>query len=360
MYIINSREFNRINNKYIYMNILAVDVGVGTQDIMFYDTDYPIENSIKMVMPSPTKILAKRIRKHHNDILINGNTMGGGPVNKAIENHIKRGYKVLMTENAARTVRDDLKRVKSLGIEIVSEREHHPELGRVELKDIDLDSIKESLSKFEVKLDFDCIGIAIQDHGYLEGVGDRNFRFMKIKEKLNVPRYPEEFAYYDMVPEYFTRMNGVLNTLKGYKPIIMDSKFASICGATCDPIVKELNSYIAIDIGNGHTLAAAFDNGKIIGVFEHHTKSLDPEKIKYLIEKLIDGTITHNEVHDDGGHGAWTTAPMDNIECVVATGPMRGILQKTGMKVHYAAPAGDVMMAGPVGLIKAIMSRHTD
>ena len=51
---------------------------------------------------------------------------------------------------------------------------------------------------------------------------------------------------------------------------------------------------------------------------------------------------------------------MDNFECVVATGPMRRILQKTGMKVHYAAPAGDVMMAGPVGLIKAIMSRHTD
>ena len=94
------------------MKILAIDIGVGTQDIMFYDTDHPIENSIKMVMPSPTKILAKRIRKHHNDILINGNTMGGGPVNKAIENHIKRGYKVLMTENAARTVRDDLKRVK--------------------------------------------------------------------------------------------------------------------------------------------------------------------------------------------------------------------------------------------------------
>ena len=52
---------------------------------------------------------------------------------------------------------------------------NHPELGNVELKDIDLDSIKESLSKFDVKLDFDYIGIAIQDHGYMEGVGDRNF-----------------------------------------------------------------------------------------------------------------------------------------------------------------------------------------
>ena len=54
------------------------------------------------------------------------------------------------------------------------------------------------------------------------------------------PRYPEEFAYYDMVPKYFTRMNGVLNTLKGYEPIIMDSKFASICGATCDHYCKRV------------------------------------------------------------------------------------------------------------------------
>jgi len=340
------------------MKILAIDVGAGTQDIMLYDTDYPIENSIKMVMPSPTKIIAKRIREHHNDLIITGNTMGGGPVNSAIENHIKRGYKVLMTENAARTVRDNLEKVKMLGVGIIPEKEEHPELGRIELKDIDLESIKSALSQFDVKLDFDYIGIAIQDHGYMEGIGDRNFRFMKIKEKLNIPRYPEEFAYYDIIPKYFTRMHGVLKTLKGYKPTIMDSKFASICGATYDPFVKKLNSYIAIDIGNGHTLAAALENGKIIGVFEHHTNSLDPEKMEKLIGKLINGTITHKEIHDDGGHGAWTQAPINNYKYTVATGPQRRILEKTHLNVHYAAPAGDVMMTGPVGLIKAIMSKY--
>ena len=341
------------------MKILAVDIGVGTQDIMLYDTDYPIENSVKMVMPSPTKIVAKRIREHHKDILIRGATMGGGPVNRAVENHIKRGYNVLMTENSARTVRDDLNRVKALGIDIIPEGEKHPEIAKIELKDVDLEAIESALSKFDVTLDFDHIGVAVQDHGYMKGVGDRNFRFMKITEKLDVPRYPEEFAYYDGVPEYFTRMNGVLSTLKGYKPIIMDSKFAAVCGATCDDYVKDLNSYIIMDIGNGHTLAAAFENGRIIGVFEHHTRSLDVDKINHLLEKLQNGTITHEEVHKDGGHGAWVTGPMNDFECVVATGPLRGMLQKTDLNVHYAAPAGDVMMTGPVGLIKAIMSRYT-
>ena len=182
---------------------------------------------------------------------------------------------------------------------------------------------------------------------------------MKIKEKLDVARNPEEFAYHKTVPEYFSRMNGVLTTLKGYKTTIMDSKFASVCGATCDNYVKALNSYIVMDIGNGHTLAASFENNKILGVFEHHTRSLDPVKIVRLLKKLEKGTITHEEVHEDGGHGAWVTSPMNGVECVVATGPMRRILEKTDLKVHYAAPAGDVMMTGPVGLIKAIKSNYT-
>ena len=69
--------------------------------------------------------------------------------------------------------------------------------------------------------------------------------------------------------------------------------------------------------------------------------------------------LTQEEVHEDGGHGAWVTAPMNDFECIVATGPMRRILEKTDLTVHYAAPAGDVMMAGPVGLIKAIISNNT-
>jgi len=339
------------------MKILAVDIGVGTQDIMLYDSDDTIENSFKMVMPSPTRIIAEKIRNHHNDLFIKGSTMGGGPINKAIKNHLDRGYNVTMTESAAKTVRDDLDRVKKLGINIIPDNEKHPEIGSIELKDIDLDAIKEAFTMFGVEMDFDELGVAVQDHGYKPRLGDRNFRFMKIKEKLNVPRSPEEFAFHGDVPEYFTRMNAVLNSLKGYKPTLMDSKFASVCGATCDEYVKDLESYIIIDIGNGHTLAASCESGKIIGVFEHHTRALTATKLQNLVKKLEEGTITHEEVHDDGGHGAWVTGPMTKCECIVATGPLRELLKQTDFKVHNAAPAGDVMMTGPAGLIKSIIMK---
>ncbi|HTX61442.1 MAG TPA: DUF1786 family protein [Methanobacterium sp.] len=335
------------------MKILAIDVGSGTQDILLYDSINSIENSVKMVLPSPTRIYAEKIRKHRNDLFLGGETMGGGSINKAIKNHLNKGYRVMMTENSAKTVRDDLNRVKSLGIEIIPTDERHPEISEIELKDVDLEAIKESLHPFDLELEFDSIGVAVQDHGFNEEMGDRNFRFSKIKEKLGTPKPPEEFAYLNIVPDYFTRMNGVLRTLKGYEVIMMDSKFASICGATCDELVKTLDKYIAIDIGNGHTLAASFKNGKIHGVFEHHTGMLTPAKINRFVKELAVGTLRHEQIHEDGGHGAWIAEPIGEFPCLVATGPKRSILKNTGFKVHYAAPAGDVMMAGPVGLIKA-------
>lgn len=335
------------------MKILSIDIGSRTQDILFYDSEETIENSPKIVMPSPTRILADKIRKHR-DLLLTGETMGGGFINTAIKNHLKKGYKVTMTENAARTIKDNLDRVKSLGIEIIPESEINPELTDMELKDVDLPAIKEALSQFGVELEFDYIGVAVQDHGFMEGVSDRNFRFKKIREKLNVPRNPEEFAYLNSAPEYFTRMKAVLRTLKNYNTILMDSKFAAICGATCDEYVESLDSYIALDVGNGHTLAASVFDGKISGVFEHHTRMLTPNKLNNYIDELAKGILTHEQIHGDGGHGAWITEPIDGFNCVVVTGPQRKLLKKTDYKLHYAVPAGDVMMTGPTGLIKAV------
>jgi uncharacterized protein (DUF1786 family) len=340
------------------MKFLSVDVGSGTQDIMLYDSIQHIENSVKMVMPSPTKIIADRIKKCKGDLFIKGETMGGGTINKVLQEHLNNGHRVIMTENAARTVRDNLNYVKSLGIKIVSDddEKNYSNLEKIELKDVDMPAIRESLSKFDVDADFDYLGIAVQDHGYKEGMGDRNFRFSKIKETLNKPKLPEEFAYFGKAPEYFTRINAVFRSFKTYKTTVMDSKFASVCGATCDRHVKSLEKFIVMDIGNGHTLAASFNKGKICGVFEHHTSNLTPEKIEYLTARLADGTITHQEVHDDQGHGAWSLEPIGDFEAVVATGPRRNIIEKTDLNVHYAAPAGDVMMTGPVGLIKSIIS----
>ncbi len=96
------------------MRVFTLDVGSGTQDFLYCDIgNFRIENSgiyksicksisIKMVLPSPTRIVAKKI-KMSKDIFLCGYTMGGGACKKAVLNHIKKGYKVFSTEKAALT-----------------------------------------------------------------------------------------------------------------------------------------------------------------------------------------------------------------------------------------------------------------
>ena len=48
-----------MKNKKVIMRILAIDVGTGTQDIMIYDDEKELENSIKLVLPSPHLLISQ-------------------------------------------------------------------------------------------------------------------------------------------------------------------------------------------------------------------------------------------------------------------------------------------------------------
>jgi uncharacterized protein (DUF1786 family) len=83
---------------------------------------------------------------------------------------------------------------------------------------------------------------------------------------------------------------------------------------------------------------------------------LKPKKIERLLIDFADGKLTDEEVFKDNGHGLFflTKPPhFRRIEKVVATGPNRNILAKTSLSAHFATPAGDVMMTGPIGLVEA-------
>ncbi len=341
------------------MRILAIDVGTGTQDIMIYDTEKELENSIKIVLPSPHLYISQQIREIENDIYFQGEIMGGGKIKKSILEHMEKGYKVVMEPVCARTIRDDLKQVEAIGIEIAEEGKEYKDYTKITMGDINITKLSEFLLGYDLEFDFDKIAIAVQDHGYNENMGDRDFRFEKIREKVSEPISPLEFGFKGDVPEYFTRMMAVRRQIEkeGIEevPLIMDTKFASIAGMCYDEVAEKLNSFIVIDIGNGHTTAASIEDGKIQGVFEHHTSSLTGESLERYMKRLASGEITHEEVHEDHGHGAHVLNPISKIEKVIVSGPKRELIEKTNLDWHHAAPGGDVMMTGTVGLIKTIL-----
>ena len=86
------------------MKILAIDIGAGTEDILLYDDEKnSIENCIKLVLPTPSRVFATSVRKFtalHKDLFVKGDVIGGGALTSALKNHLERGLRVIMTENA--------------------------------------------------------------------------------------------------------------------------------------------------------------------------------------------------------------------------------------------------------------------
>ncbi|TMF12409.1 MAG: pyruvate formate lyase-activating protein, partial [Chloroflexi bacterium] len=106
------------------MRILAIDVGTGTQDILLFDSDQPIENALQLIMPSPTQIAAGRIRRATESghaVFLTGVIAGGGPCHWALEDHLRASGRAFATGEAAATFDDDLENVQRMGVELVSE-----------------------------------------------------------------------------------------------------------------------------------------------------------------------------------------------------------------------------------------------
>ena len=341
------------------MRILAIDVGTGTQDIMIYDSEKELENSLKLVLPSPHLFISQQIKGTENNIHFTGEIMGGGKIKKSIIDHMEKGYDVVMDEKCAKTIRDDIKQVESYGIKIAENNKEYKGYRKIKLGDVNITKLSKFLIEYDLEFDFDEIAIAVQDHGYSEKMGDRDFRFEKIREKISKPISPLEFGFKEDIPEYFTRMHAVKRTIEKEgiecNTLIMDTKFASIAGMCYDEVSKNLNSYVAIDIGNGHTTAASIEKGKIQGVFEHHTSNLTEKSLEKYIKRLASGEITNEEIYSDHGHGAHVLNPISKLEKVIVSGPKRELIEKTNLDWHHAAPGGDVMMTGTVGLIKTIL-----
>ena len=343
------------------MKILAIDIGTGTQDIMIYDSKKEIENSIKLVLPSPHLYISQLINQSTQNLYFTGEIMGGGKIKKSIINHMEKGYDVVMQEKCAKTIRDDIEQVKSYGIKIADENKDYSGYQEIQLGDINIKKLTDFLGQFDLNFEFDKIAIAVQDHGYSTQMGDRDFRFEKITEKLKKAITPFEFAFKNDLPQYYTRMQAVKRSLEkeniAKESLIMDTKFASIAGMCFDDVAKELDSYVVVDIGNGHTTAASIEESKIQGLFEHHTSNLTGESIERYIKRLASGKITNKEIYEDNGHGAHVINSISEIEKVIVTGPKRQLMEKTNLDWHNSTPAGDVMMTGTIGLIETMKRR---
>jgi uncharacterized protein (DUF1786 family) len=374
------------------MRVLAVDVGTGTQDIVLFDSSEPVENALQMVMPSPTQIAAGRIRRATSSgraVALTGVVAGGGPCHWALEDHVRAGLAAYATPEAAATFDDDLDAVQAMGVTLASEDEMR---GRgaeaVRLRDLDLDAIRAALGAFDVSGDFDGLALGCLDHGASPpGYSDRLFRFDHLSRVVGERNDLRAFTYLPQeLPEYLTRARSVMASAgDGGPAVFLDTGPAAALGALQDPAVGGEREQCVVNLGNMHALAFHLEGTRIVSLYEHHTGEVTAGQIEGFTERLLAGTLEHEEIFGSKGHGAYYAgkdpgarnkeqeapppplgadlkpAPTQGSSPIIAvTGPQRGKLRGSRLGPYFAVPHGDMMVSGCYGLLWGFAERHAE
>ncbi|HRX01546.1 MAG: DUF1786 domain-containing protein [Anaerolineae bacterium] len=356
------------------MQILAVDVGTGTQDILLFDSTRTPENCLKLVMPSPTMLVASAIRRATgagNSLLLTGVTMGGGPSSWATEDHHRAGLPIYATADAARSFNDDLDAVRrDLGIEIISDDEaarlaSQADITTVELRDFSFAAISQAFHAFGLDLRPDAVMVAVFDHGNAPpDVSDRQFRLDYLADRLRSETRLSTFAFpAHQTPTIMTRLQAVVDSASDVTAplLVMDTAPAAVLGALCDPAVAAQPDAMIVNVGNFHCLAFQYRHGQFMRLFEHHTGLLTAAELEIWLRQLASGEITHQEVFAEHGHGALVLDRTPVLpQFVAVTGPRRAMLAASTLPTYFAVPYGDQMLAGCWGMIRAAADHLPD
>ncbi|KAF1078892.1 DUF1786 domain-containing protein [Methanogenium sp. MK-MG] len=337
--------------------VLLLDIGRGTQDILFYTPGQPIENSVKMVLPSPNVITGQAIEQaaaEGRPVHLEGPVMGGGKNTRTIKQWLPKGLQLSATPSAALSIRDNLDYVKSIGVTVT---ETPPEDAVIiHTGDYMKAELQETCSRFGIEYPKN-LAVAVQDHGYSPDMSNRKFRFLHMRETLERGDWNISSLIQDPPAPSMTRMQAILDTAPD--ALVMDTGAAAVLGALQDPVVQNARDrgVTIINAGNGHTLAVTIEGDEICGVFEHHSRVLiNNGTCQHYLTKLRNGTLTNEEVFDDHGHGAAVHRAC-SPSLVAVTGPNR---RKILPDAYQAAPYGDMMLTGCFGLLSTWLKTRTN
>lgn len=342
---------------------LMIDIGAGTMDVLFYDTQSDLH--YKAVVKSPVRYLAEKAMAVSGNLLVVGNEMGGGPITQVLLERARQA-EVIMSVSAASTLNHDPEKVKSWGIKLVEDDRAEDMRGNqnysvITLSDIEPRRLADIVKSFGVPYEFDAVVICAQDHGIPPpGVSHLDFRHNMFEALLDEKPYPHSLLYKsNEVPETMNRLKSMARSaaaLPAEEIYVMDSGMAAILGASMDSLAQGKKPVLLLDIATSHTVGAAMAGEEIAGFFEYHTQDITLEKLEDLLRDLADGKLSHRQILDQGGHGAFLrrTLGFNTIETIIATGPKRKLLAGSQLPIEYGAPWGDNMMTGTVGLLEAL------
>lgn len=345
-------------------HFLMIDIGAGTMDVLWYDSDSG--RSFKTVVRSPVWRVADQAAGP-GDLVVTGGEMGGGPVTAALQARAAR-HRVFVTPAAAHTLNHDPGKVAALGLEMVdqgrAERLIAAGSPSLRLADIDAIHLQRIAEALDIPFVFDAVAVCAQDHGMPPaGVSHLDYRHRCHAAALDADPSPASLLYRsDEIPATFNRLRTIAADaarLPTGAVYVMDSGMAAILGASLDPLASANRDVMVLDIATSHTVAATLRRAEVAAYLEYHTRDLTAERLDALLPTLAEGRLTHEEVLAGGGHGAYTRRRVgfNRLGVIVATGPRRALVRGCALPIVFGAPFGDNMMTGTTGLLEALRRR---
>ncbi|MFP4167810.1 MAG: DUF1786 domain-containing protein [Desulfonatronovibrionaceae bacterium] len=340
-------------------SILCLDIGSGTQDVLYYQPRTALENCPKFILPSPAVAVSKEIEGHTrkgNNIFLFGQNMGGG-FSGALRAHLEAGLRVVATSRAALALSDDPDRVTGLGVQISDNCP--PGFVPVYLADFDPGFWRSWLAAAGLEYP-ELILACAQDHGYHPRESNRRGRFELWERFLTASRGEMSELLFAAPPVEMTRLKALAESIGA--GLVADSGSAAALGALFDPAVEGRvlkEGGCIVNIGNSHTVAFLVYADRVWGVYEQHTGILTPEKLRTDLDLFRKGRLKNEEVFFERGHGCYTAdlpQAAAGFAHTFVLGPKRDLLQ--GSDIRYPCPGGDMMLAGCFGLLKGYFKQQ--
>jgi uncharacterized protein (DUF1786 family) len=344
-------------------NLLAIDIGAGTMDILCY---VPEENMhYKAVVQSPVRTQARVVEAARGNLVVDGVEMGGGPVTAALKARA-RTHEVVIGAEAAATLHHDPERVTAMGLQIapaatIADLRRNAHYSPVTLGDIQPERIRQVVEGFGLPFEFRAVAVCAQDHGAAPaGISHLEFRHQLFKARLDRQPYPHTLLFNSAeLPAEFHRLAAIAKAVGSFPTeavYVMDSGMAAILGASLDPALRWIQTCMVLDIATSHTVGAVLSGEELLASFEYHTHDITLERLEQLLLDLPAGRLEHARILAEGGHGAYLRAApgYERVQAIVATGPKRRLLAPSRLPITWGAPWGDNMMTGCTGLIEAL------
>jgi len=331
---------------------LCLDIGSGTQDVLYYIPQRELENCPKFILPSPAVMVARRLEelgRRNKSVYLYGYNMGGGFA-RVLRKHLQAGLKAAVHPEAAYAMSDSPDNVRAMGVEIT--KNCPPGFAPVYLADFDPGFWQGFLAQAGLEYP-EVILASAQDHGFHPGGSNRLGRFEIWRKFLSREHGDLKKLIFDVPPEEMTRLISLKQCMGG--GLVCDTGAAALLGALSVPEVEELSQQqgiCVVNAGNSHTIAFLVYRGRVMGIYEHHTGMLDGEKLWAQLESFRAGRLTNEEVFEDRGHGCRVLDEAAGMEFgpVFLLGPRRRLLE--GFQAHFLCPGGDMMLAGCFGMLK--------